>query len=84
MGEKQGDWIKVRNLIEAFNALVPNAEHHLAHAVLSDYNLEDSFISDAIIRCDAEIDMKNDALITRKFLQFLLTIPEDQRTAYGD
>lgn len=81
----------VISAIQDFCEANPSAEFHFGHVVLSDYNLEDHYIVNALERCFTEGHIQearainyypiSDAEIQRcsQFLQWLLTIPEDVR-----
>lgn len=81
---------KLKRLIGAFLDLYPNAEWGPAHVVLSDFNLEDGFITAAITECQAWINATpypatdvewtddhthEEMAVTVKFLELLLNLP---------
>ena len=81
-------WDAVQKMIDGFLELYPEAEYEFAHVVLSDYNLTDEDIKDAIERVNEIWRTGNHSLkdgtvsrleATYAFLQFLDCIPEDWR-----
>lgn len=63
-------------MLEAFTALYPDEEYGFAHIVLSDQNLWDSSINYCL---NETTSGHAHSPITTAFLNFLLTIPEDER-----
>lgn len=67
-------------LIDAFVELYPDEEYHFGHIVLSDENVDDH----AIDYCLNETSIGNHNPVTVKFLEFLRSIPEDDRMDWDD
>lgn len=83
------------DLVDAFRELVGfSVTNAVGHVVLEDYNLDDDNIDWQLKYAEAHrAEWRNepgygvtemDATITIAFLNFLKTIPEDQRTAHWD
>jgi hypothetical protein len=72
-------WDAMQKMIEGFLELYPEAEYEFAHIVLSDYNLGDDDIESVLAKVDYSRGDTNRIEATERFLQFLLTIPEDWR-----
>lgn len=70
-------WENVAEMVKTFLAGNPEAEWGAAHTVLSDLNLEDYFINNALIELRNETPINNEVIV---FLQQLLKIPEDVRS----
>lgn len=71
----------VWRMIELFLEMYPDEEYGFAHIVLSDQNLDDGSLVEVLGRHDPAFPHNP---ITVKFLEFLLTIPEDIRTFEND
>lgn len=77
-------WDYVDAMIDAFLSVYPEVRYSWAHVILDDGNLGDDFIDPALARDNTDNDVNlrlpDDVnYITRAFLQFLRTIPEDKR-----
>jgi len=66
--------VKIRTFLTQY----PDAEWGVAHVVLSDFNLEDRFIQDALVSLQGGVQSV-ETLAVYNFLLELLSIPEQQR-----